>query len=285
MPRYILVPASGADSDVPVFAAALAVGRAWAGHLKFLHVRADADAILVSIAGTGMMATAQMAGRLQQDIAEREQEAERGVRDFCAREEVQFGNVPGVNRTSAEWHVETGDEGAWLATHGRVADLVVVGRTPDGAPTALDLLEAALIQTGRPVLIAAAKALQVQGSTIAIAWKDTREAARAVAAALPFIAKAARVVIISVEEDLARRALSPNRLADALRWHNSEVTVQGLVPDTRAPVDTLLDAAASLRANLLVMGGYSHSRAREVIFGGFTRRVLRNAELPVLMAR
>lgn len=285
MPRYILIPVTGADSDASVFAAALAVGRAWTGHLKFLHVRADVDAILVSIAGAGMMATTEIAARLQQDVAEREQRADRKVREFCAREQVPFDGVPGANRVSAEWSVETGDEGACLATHGRVADLIVVGRAHDDGVATMDMLETALIQTGRPMLIAAAKPLQIDAGTIAIAWKDTREASRAVAAALPFVANAARVVILSVEEDTAARELSGNRLAQALRWHNPEVTLQGLVPDGRAPVETLLDAAASLQANLLVMGGYSHSRTREVIFGGFTRRVLRGADLPVLMTR
>ncbi|MGH7119473.1 MAG: universal stress protein [Acetobacteraceae bacterium] len=285
MPRFILVPATGADSDASVFATALAVARVWAGHLKFLHVHADVDAILMTIAGTGIMATTEIAAHLEQDIAERHQRAERMVRDFCAREEVLFDDMPGSNRASAEWRVETGDEEAWLATQGRVADLIVVGRACDAGVATMDLLEAALLQTGRPMVIAAAKPPRIEAGTIAIAWKDTREAARAVAASLPFVAKAARVIIFSVEEDTTGHELSGNRLAQALRWHNPEVTLQGLVPDNRAPVDTLLDAAGSFQANLLVMGAYSHSRTREVMFGGFTRRVLRGADLPVLMAR
>jgi len=287
MPRYVLVPASGAESDAPAFAAAIAVGRAWAGHLTFLHVRTDVDAVVMSLAAAGMMTTggviAEITEHLEHNIAAQQQRAERNIRDLCAREEVPFDSVPGANRVSAEWQLETGDEGRWLATHGRVADLVVLGR--DGETIAMDRLEAALIQTGRPMLIAAAKPLRIEAATVTIAWKDTREAARAVAAALPFVAKASRVIILSVEEDASAGERSCDRLRQALRWHNPEVTLQRLVADGRPPVETLLDAAASLQANLLVMGAYSHSRVREVMFGGFTRRVLQDANLPVLMAR
>jgi nucleotide-binding universal stress UspA family protein len=67
-------------------------------------------------------------------------------------------------------------------------------------------------------------------------------------------------------------------------WHNPGTTVRHLKQDGRPPVETMLEGAATAGADLLVMGGYSHSRVREVLFGGFTRRVLTAAELPVLMA-
>ena len=71
-----------------------------------------------------------------------------------------------------------------------------------------------------------------------------------------------------------------------MRWHGTipGPSVQRLKHGDRAAVDTLLAAAAAANADLLVMGGYGHSRVREVMFGGFTRRVLSHADLPVLMA-
>lgn len=76
------------------------------------------------------------------------------------------------------------------------------------------------------------------------------------AAALPFVAKATRMVILSLEEDATGSGHSCDRLSQALRWHNPEITLQRLVTDGRASVETLPDAAATFRANLLVMGGY-----------------------------
>lgn len=288
MPRFVLVPAHGADGDMPVFATALAVARPWAGHLAFLHVRADVETSVLTAVGPDMMGSgggAQIVARLEKDIAERERRAERRVRDFCAREEIPLEATPGVDRVSAEWRVETGDQGTWIAAYGRVADLLVVGRTRDDGTSGVGLLETALLRTARPILIAAAEPPEVEGATVAIAWKDTRETARAVAASLRFVEKAKRVVIFSVEEGGVARDTSAERLNRALQWRNPAVTLERLTPNGRAPVEALLEAVSTLGANLLVMGGYSHSRMREVIFGGFTRRVLRGAELPVLMAR
>ena len=77
---------------------------------------------------------------------------------------------------------------------------------------------------------------------------------------------------------------SSENLRDALAWHNPNISLQRLQQDGRAAVETLLTAAGEAKADLLVMGGYGHSRVREVIFGGFTRSVLNAAQLPVLIA-
>ena len=148
----------------------------------------------------------------------------------------------------------------------------------------MDVLEAALISTGRAVLIAPAKPRSQLSGVVAIAWKDGPEAARAVAAAQPFLEMAGRVVILSVVEDVRTGEQSCERLRHALAWHNPRTSVQCMTQGNRPPIDTLLAVAAAANADLLVMGGYGHSRTREVIFGGFTRRVLSHADLPVLMA-
>lgn len=289
MPRYIIVPATGADSDGPVFAAALAVARAWSGHLEFLHVRADIDRIIMSIAAADTVGSgggvATIMGALEQDIATRQNKADGAVRAFCQREHIALDEPSDGDRVSAEWQMETGDEASLLAAHGRTADLLVVGRVRDGQAPAMAVLEAALLQTGRPMLIASAKPLQVEGGSVVIAWKDTREAARAVASALPFIQKAARVIILSVSEDPKATEQSCNRLGHVLHWHNRETSVRHLAADGRPAVAALLEGAEACGATLLVMGGYSRSRMQEVLFGGFTRRILTEAPLPVLMAR
>jgi nucleotide-binding universal stress UspA family protein len=185
---------------------------------------------------------------------------------------------------SADWRTETGDEPYWLAEHGRAADLVVVGRARDGESVAMDILEAALMGTGRPVLIAPDDPRRELSGVVAIAWKDRAEAARAIAAAQPFLQLADKVVIMSVSEDAGSDEPSRERLRRALSWQNPAVSVQCVKPKGRPPADALLAAAQTVNADLLVMGGYGHSRTREIIFGGFTRRVLSHADLPVLMA-
>jgi nucleotide-binding universal stress UspA family protein len=285
--KYILVPATGADTDAPVFSTALAISRRSGGHLAFLHVRIDVQQTLMAIATANMgggIGYDQIFQTLEQDVATRQKKAELAFRNFCEREQLPISSDLATHRPSAEWRIEIGNEPTWLAEHGRAADLLVVGRARNGEPVAMDVLEACLMATGRPVLLAPARLPSRVSGTVAIAWKNRPEAARAVAAARPFVETADKVVVFSVVEDGEADELSYERLRYALSWHNPNTTVQRLKQDARPPVETLLAAVSAAEAGLLVMGGYGHSRMREVIFGGFTRRVLAGADLPILMA-
>lgn len=285
--KYILVPATGAETDAPVFSTALAVARLSGSHLEFLHVRADVQQALMAMAAAEMGGGAGYDGileSLEKDAATRQKQAELAFRDFCEREKLSVSSDLSTYLPSAEWRIEVGDEPTWLAAHGRTADLVVVGRAREGQAVAMDVLEACLMATGRPVLIAPSKAVAGLSGTVAIAWKDKPEAARAVAAARPLVEMADRVVVLSVIEDGEHDDHSCERLRYALSWHNPNVAVRHLRQEGHPAVDTLLAGAREAGADVLVMGGYGHSRVREVMFGGFTRRVLIAADLPILMA-
>jgi nucleotide-binding universal stress UspA family protein len=287
MYKYLLVPVTGAESDGPVFTTALMVARIMPAHLAFLHVRLDVQATLTAMASAdtgGGLGYTEMLETLEQEAAARQKKAELAFRDFCESERIMVTADPSAGLPSADWRTETGDEPHWVAEHGRVADLVVVGRSRGGDAVAIDILEAALMGTGRPVLIAPAETRRQLSGVVAIAWKDRAEAARAVAAAQPFLQLAKKVVILSVSEDAASDDPSCERLHRALSWQNPATNVQSLKPNGRPPAETLLAAAHAVNADVLVMGGYGHSRTREIIFGGFTRRILSHADLPVLMA-
>ena len=120
--------------------------------------------------------------------------------------------------------------------------------------------------------------------TVVIAWKPTPEAARAVTAAMPFLSMAREIVIMTVaENETTIQEEGADRLMANLRWDGFAASVRRLKPGPPGAAETSL-AAAREQAALLVMGGYGHSRLREWIFGGFTQRVLRSAEVPVLIA-
>lgn len=287
MSRFILLPATGRPSDAPVFTTALAVARLLGGHLAFLHVRPDVrqDIAAFSTSDFGMGTGIDRAmTEMEQDADAREHDAAVAWRDFCGREAIPLSRTPSTVRVSAEWLTETGNMPAWLAAHGRTADLVVTGRAGENGLVAMEVMETVLLETGRPMLIAPDFAPPPLEELVAIAWKDTGEAASAVAAARPFIRKARRVIVFAVEEAGDTANHSPRRLAHSLRWQNPHVSVEWLVRNGRPPVEVLLDAAVKVGSSLLVMGGYGHTRLREAVFGGFTRAVLEQAPLPVLMA-
>jgi nucleotide-binding universal stress UspA family protein len=287
MYKHVLVPATGYDSDEAVFQTALLVAKPFGAHIEFLHTKVDVTEVVVAmtaggVGGGGVVQS--VVDKLEEDARTQEQKAWASFTGFCEKNGLPTGgSAPGMG-LCADMVVETGSESQWVAEYGRFADLVVVGRTRDGEDVAMDVLEAALMDTGKPLLIAPAAPPTSLLGTVVIAWKDTPEAARAVGAAMPLIDKAERVVILSVNEDEAAEDTSSERLHRALRWHNKETSVKVLVRGGRPAVDVLLDSAKEQGATLVVMGGYSHSRLREVVFGGFTQRMLTGADLPVLMA-
>ena len=284
--KYILVPATGGAVDAAAFATAAALARDTAGHIVFLHVRLDVQKVLVSVSSgdfSGGAGIGDLADQLDRDADDLQNRAHAVVRAFCTAQGIALDAAP-AGGMSAEWRVVTGDEGQELALHGRTADLIVLGRARDGEVVELSALEAALLDAGRPLLLVPdGPVVPRPGRRIAIAWKDSAEAARAVAAALPWLAAAETVSIVSVEEDAATTTESCERLRAALAWHNPGVAVRHVQPDGRAPVEVLLDTVAKLDADLVVMGGYSHRRVRELVFGGFTRRVLQAAPVAVLI--
>jgi nucleotide-binding universal stress UspA family protein len=117
---------------------------------------------------------------------------------------------------------------------------------------------------------------------IAIAWKPEAPASRAVALAMPLLVRASEVIVATVEESVDQRD-EIDRLARYLGRHGLNATIARMRPGPDGPAATLL-AAMTGKADLLVMGGYGHSRMREWVFGGFTTHVLAGAPLPVLLA-
>jgi nucleotide-binding universal stress UspA family protein len=286
MIKTILVPATGSDADASVFASALAVARPFRAHLDFLHVRVDAAAMAVSMAsdGGGAVMVGGLIERMEEEANQREEKAKRSFQSFCEREQLLLAETPSAQPgLSAQWHRQIGAEPYWVAEYGRAADLTIVGRPADREGAASDTIEAALVESGRAVLVPPAAPLAALPETIVIAWKRTREAARAVTAAMPFLSIAKQILIMTVAEDEGISDEEAVRLTTSLRWHGFQASARHLQPGAQGAADTLL-AAAGEQAALVVMGAYGHSRLREWIFGGFTEHVIKRAAVPILMA-
>lgn len=285
MIRSILATATGDPTDAATFATALAVARPFGAHLDVLHVRADpinAGLALATGAGSGAI-TAGLIEQLEADAADREARARGGFARFCADAGLTVSETPAgqSNAPSAEFHVETGREPDWIAIYGRTSDLVIASRSDDAA-LARSTLEAVLLETGRPLLIPGPAAMPEAIARVAIAWKPTAQAARAVALAMPLLGRATQIVVAAVEEGVDARD-EIDRLVRYLGRHGLNATVARMRPGPDGAAATLLAAIVG-RVDLLIMGGYGHSRVREWVFGGFTQHVLAGAPLPVLLA-
>lgn len=174
-----------------------------------------------------------------------------------------------------------------LAAEVRVADLFV-GTRPYGDPAREErTAEAVLFKSGRGSLLVPPGGTPPQDySTIFVAWKNSREAARAVAEAIPFLQRASQIIVGIVEEGGASEQFGVEAGADIGRYFSrhgiaAEIrTINGWVNVGEA----LLNEAERTGAQMIVMGGYGHSRFREWIMGGVTRHVLTHATVPVLIA-
>lgn len=284
--KSLLVPTTGGPGDAAVFATARLAAQAFGSHLEFLHVRVDTSEVLMSMTAGGVGggdAVQVVIDRMDAEADATATAARQAIADLLADAGIPLRDTPQGAGPSAQISQETGNQSAWVAQYGRFADLVLMGRGgPDDG--AAETLEAALMDTGKPLLIAPATAPDTLGKRIVIAWKDTPEAARAVSCALPFIGQADQVTIVTVLDDADAKDEFGSRLQRALRWHNKAVEVRTLLRGSASAADVLHREAEALGADLMVMGGYSHSRLREVVFGGFTRRTLGSAGIPVLMA-
>jgi len=177
-----------------------------------------------------------------------------------------------------------------VVRYGRASDLVVLGQSDAsnrGDTTTRGLAEDVLMEVGRPVLVVpSAGVFEGRPRTIVAAWDGSRESAVALRSALPALRQAARVTLISLrhphDEDNTQRLLLSDMIQFLLR-HGVQARAESEVTEIDI-ADALLSRLSDLGADLLVMGGYGHSRLRERVLGGVTRQILAQMTVPVLIA-
>lgn len=168
-----------------------------------------------------------------------------------------------------------------LTRLGCTADILLLAqRAPwSGVPPIVaDIVETILLNCGRPVIVLPPSAFALTGGHVMIAWNDSTEAARAVADALPLLARASHITIAAADGTPGIRDLT-----HYLRCHGLNASINRLVPG-HEPAEALLGAVRASAANMLVAGCYGHARMQELVFGGTTRSLLQHATFPLLMS-
>ncbi len=170
-----------------------------------------------------------------------------------------------------------------VETRAKGADLTVLPSAGASEDAFFDLArDAALFNSGRPLLLVPNETRGFNAATVVIAWKDTVEAVRALAAAMPFLAAAKRVELLSVVEH-ANQDDTAAMMADYLKRAGIEVELATPALHGQDVGEVLVEASSG-EDSLLVMGAYGHWRWREYVLGGATRHVMRNTKVPVLMS-
>ncbi len=290
--KTILSPLIGSSIDESTLKASRVIGSVFGSHITCLHVRPDPTQIIA--ASTPALETATSAALLSAEIWDSIQEAnERAAKlardtfgSFCANNNIRDQERPSASiGISASWRETEGNFDRLVTSAARVNDLLVLGRSLEDGEISSVSVGRILSGCGRPVLLVPCLVPNDPPNTIAIAWKETAEAARAVTAAMPLLQKASRIVVLTANEDqeAAQAEASAHRLSEQLRWHGFKSEAHHVPPDMLYPAEAVMGVASDMGVDLIVMGAYSHSRAYEFIFGGFTRHALKHAALPVLM--
>lgn len=197
----------------------------------------------------------------------------------------EFDAATAAEGVSGEFRVMEGDMADAVSLCGRYSDLIVVGQPDPDHPAPTDALaEDLLLASGRPILVVPyAGNLNDMGRRVMVAWSGTREATRAVHDAMPMLQQAEEVVVFSVNPEDSDHIAGAD-ICTHLARHGINATPRHIVaPDMRVG-DSILSAVADNSVNLLVMGGYGHSRLRELAFGGATRAIMQSMTCTVMMS-
>lgn len=194
-------------------------------------------------------------------------------------------------RVPAMHHIESALDGTSIVAHivryARTADIVVLGKPENGETVegASNMAHDVLFGAGTPVIVVPSAPPEEAGRRVVIAWNGSREAARAVKDALPILERAEKVTVLCVDQDSQGSNVPPGRaLADQLSRHGIAAVEDNIARGGIAVGDAILSRIADLGGDLLVMGAWGHSRLREIVLGGVTKRILEHCAVPVLMS-
>jgi nucleotide-binding universal stress UspA family protein len=287
--KTVLTPLTGTETDVSALAASLAIVTLANGHIECVCVVPEITAVATQIDQAGMggwMFLSTKLADLERETKLRSESARVHFSEFCEKEGIQItSDTSRQDAVTASWREDVGEEFMRVTELSRCHDLVVLAGGGDPA-FSKDFIGGVIMGSGRPVLIAPQKERREPSGAIAIAWKATPETARAVTAAMPLLESAERIDVLSAVEPPKSSdayAASLEGLTRYLQWHGFDVR-QHIVPLTHeSAAGAVLQRVQDLGVDLLVMGGYGHSRVRELVFGGFTERVLAGVDLPVFL--
>jgi len=280
--RDILVHVDDARGHEARLRLAIELARRNDAHLTGLFVIEPVDiAMLAAPTGPDVAALATLDAIQQEHRAARRALADRMAADFRGATE-----RAGI---AAEWRLAEGEVTDLVILNARYADLAILGQIdPENPGVGAPSPEAVLLSSGRPILVVPyIGAGETVGRRVLAAWNASREAARALNDALPLLADAETVTVFSVNP--ARGIAGEGDLPAAdialhLARHDIKAEASYAVAEDIGVGDVLLSRAADLGSDLIVMGGYGHSRLREIVLGGATRTVLRHMTVPVLLS-
>lgn len=196
-------------------------------------------------------------------------------------------NRAGVAAEPRMLSANTGGVGTQFGRIARRFDLAIVGQAEPGAGAMEEIVvEGALFEGGRPVIIVPyVQKAPLKLDRVMVCWDGSRAAARAIADAMPLLERAGRAEVVIVTNERGKQdEIEGADMGEHLARHGLKVEIKRMALGDIEVADVILSHAADAGSDLIVMGGYGHSRLREFVLGGVTRTILRSMTMPVLMS-
>ncbi|MEZ5931635.1 MAG: universal stress protein [Alphaproteobacteria bacterium] len=286
-PRVLLTPVFHSPEDKRALETAFVLARRFKAHVDAVLVQPD-PADTVPLIGEGV--SAETIRRVMESAAaaiEERQKAARAVFDkSLAAHGFLLAEHPAAatGKPSASFREMIGRSEDVLAQQALLADLVVFGAArSDIASDLRAAFEAVLLRARQPMLLAPVEPTSYIGHNVAIAWNGTPESKSALDAALPFLEDAVAVHLLTATSTRTE-ADDLNAVTDYLAWHGIASEAVVVEPEDETVGEALMTKATTIGADLLVMGGYGHTRLRERILGGVTHHITTHPNLPILLA-
>ncbi len=275
MIKDIIVNLSVTKNGSTVGNYAVSVAAALRAHLTGIAFIYDP---IVPISGTGYIP----ADVIESQRADNETAAEAAIKDFTTATD-----RAGISAEPLMLTASLTGAGDQFARMGRRFDLVIVGQAQPEMSTMEQIIgETTLFESGRPmIMVPYIQKAPFKTDNVMICWDGSRTAARAVADAIPILGKSSRIEIVSVTSERGKEdEIEGADIGQHLARHGLKVDVHRVSRGNIDVADALLSHAADSAADLMVMGGYGHSRLREFVLGGVTRSIFQSMTLPVLLS-
>lgn len=285
MIKVILVPVDGTERSADVLATALVIANRFNAHIKVVHVREPASEPFMF---GGMPASyreefSKMSSRAVDDV---EDAVCQQFKTFCKQGGVKINRKPTKGTSvSASLHVLEGNAESILGRESRLVDAIAMSRPTQhriGGPGVGELHESLMLHSGRPVLIVppAAEWQAHRADRAAIGWNDSVEASRALCMTLPWLTQMKKVTVLVSK----KREAGVGDVISYLKHHGCKADYQVFSGRGTNVGKKMLNTCTEIGAEFLVVGGFSHTRTRQRLFGGVTSYLLSNTNIITVMA-
>jgi nucleotide-binding universal stress UspA family protein len=281
LPKKMLFPVGGGDELEARIYGALLVAKSLNTHLEVLVSEANVRSGVPS----GMVLPNEIVSRLenvQLENLKTVMDTHRKIFDRCCNElGIVESETPLKDQATAHVTMAVGVRSTMVAQQTKFCDMVIAAAPQKGVATAT--FEAAVLESGKPVMVIPRALKEFKADEIIIGWNNSPEVARAVSMAIPFMQKAKRVQIVSSKAYTTENLTRIRDLRAYLAMHDIDATFE-LIETTFVPGEAILKAAHDGGFNMVVAGAYCKKGLKEMMLGGSSRYLLEHTTVPALVS-